>query len=412
MKKRLFLLPLIATIGLVSCGQKDNGIPKEKYEYVEEEFNAIGIQLEYMNKGVFSTSDTFPLDELRIYLLDEYYTKQIIPTEDCTLTLPDISTTGKKNITVRYDEFEVSDVIDVVNTITFPTSFNGNDTEAPDKDYLYIASDSGRDSNGFRFADNNAYWIYKFSFDKILSEATLNMVLGNEYCVSVSNDAKEWQTVAFGIVGAGNRIDSIDVEVGLNSAYSLFGKNNGDIYVKFSDQNPVDGFGCVLRSFSFNYILSDEDKIVRDVNTFTLNTDGVNDLAYLVEVKDSAGGSDPQVGSDNGIAHRFADNLASFTFGFDFKKELYALEAKFEVRFQYKIEYSFDNSNWTILKSTTNRDNWEFVSKEIELNENTTKLYVRFSDANTADGFGCSLRNISFEYLYKDGTANSVSPIV
>ena len=103
---------------------------------------------------------------------------------------------------------------------------------------MYSDNESKRnEQTGQRFADKNANWVYKFTFDKPVNFLKMNARLGEQFLVSVSKDGKTWiKACVYGGVRMGERQYLIDV-------VSLLGATDS-LYVKFEDAVKTDGFGC------------------------------------------------------------------------------------------------------------------------------------------------------------------------
>ena len=96
-----------------------------------------------------------------------------------------------------------------------------------------------------RFADNNAYWVYKLDVN---CRDTLKLILSitGQYTVSVSKDGATWVKVVSRDYSSGDDSITIDVLQALKDY-------DGTVYVKFEDTSKSDGFGASLYKMTVVY---------------------------------------------------------------------------------------------------------------------------------------------------------------
>ena len=286
----------------------------------------------------------------------------------------------------------------VGTTITFvPTTAD----EAP-----YLHSESGSGNGGtHRWADGNAYYIYKFTLGEEIISATLNLTVQNDTKIEVSVDGTIWVQVANSVEenanGIGRYFDNVTTTIVLDSYLE---GNTGTIYVRFSDAKPDDGFGCDLKNFSITATYAKvkaEEPVEREETTITFVPTTADETPYLSD----------EWGSGNGGTHRWADQNAYFVYKFTLGSQISAATLNLTVQNDTKIEISLDGTTWVqVANSLEENANgigryFDNVTTTIVLDSylegNTGTLYVRFSDAKTDDGFGCDLKNFSITATYE-----------
>ncbi|MGN1077320.1 MAG: bacterial Ig-like domain-containing protein, partial [Candidatus Gallimonas sp.] len=395
----------LAVGGITACNKEEPSTPP-----VEIEPEIVAISAEMTNDGIFTVGDTFERETLRIYAVYDDGSREIVATDDCSFEMPDLTSEGKKTLTVSYEGF--SDTLDlwVYYGVTFDTAYKGADAAAPDAEWL-IYNSGTRNSDGYRYADNAAYWTYRFTTEegKRFADATLSLTLSNEYLVSVSTDNETWMEMAQGGTGA-DRTENNAVTLNLKDDFNRFSENHGTLYVRFSDANPADGFGPILKAFRFYYISeTDPNPPEKEPETvthdFSIVCDGTEDAAWLF----GNSGSKIWNGGDEGL-WRYADEHASWSYAFDLGQKVKTLSVSVLLRFQQKIEASFDTESWTEIANELAGGDW--LTKTFTLTvpeENDGRLFLRFSDANPDDGFGISVKNVGLRYTVSD-EQNFASP--
>ena len=301
------------------------------------------------------------------------------------------------SITATYARVKAEEPVETEEaTITFvPTTAD----EAP-----YLHSESGSGNGGtHRWADGNAYYIYKFTFGKEILSATLNLTVQNDTKIEISLDGSTWTQVANSLEenanNCGRYFDNVTTTRDLD-AY-LEG-NAGTIYVKFSDAKPDDGFGCDLKNFSITatYVKKAAAAVESAETTITFVPTTADEAPYL----------HAEQGSGNGGTHRWADNNAYYIYKFTLGEQINAATLNLTVQNDTKIEISLDGSTWTqianSLEENANDCGRYFgnvtTTKVLDayLEGNTGTIYVKFSDAKPDDGFGCDLHNFSITATY------------
>ncbi|TDD26549.1 glycoside hydrolase family 76 [Kribbella turkmenica] len=109
----------------------------------------------------------------------------------------------------------------------------------------------GSQSNGVqnRFADGNAYFVYRFPFPSDTATASVALTIDNEYVVQVSGDGEQWTTVAR---------ETEHVHGGENKATLTFDLTphltpTRTAYVRISDSHPEEGWGGRLYHATATY---------------------------------------------------------------------------------------------------------------------------------------------------------------
>jgi predicted alpha-1,6-mannanase (GH76 family) len=164
------------------------------------------------------------------------------------VTIPGGTADGRYPVTVRATSgpllaFSTQAEILVARTVDFDT---GTAAELP---WLFDAG--GSQSNGVqnRFADGNAYFVYRFPFPSGTTAATATLTLDNEYAVDVSGDGRQWTTVAR---------ETQHAHDGQNKAARTFDltpylASDKAAYVRVSDSFPDEGWGGRLYHLSATY---------------------------------------------------------------------------------------------------------------------------------------------------------------
>jgi len=126
---------------------------------------------------------------------------------------------------------------------------------------------AGFTNNHFRFADMNAFWIYKFSFDKPVIASAI-MDLGAEFKVSIAiseNGEKDDYVV---VLEEKNHVHNLaNKEVREIEFSDSFNKPSRTIWIKFEDSLPQDGWGPYLDSFTLEYAFSAAIKTTAKLTT-------------------------------------------------------------------------------------------------------------------------------------------------
>ena len=431
--KRLYLLPILLGSLIAGCGVAGNSGQSSKPISKPGEIsnpnvstnkpnessnnqvstsvkNIYSLEVSFVNGGVFILNDVFTEDLIRVYAYYEDGTKDIIPTGDCTFDAPDLTTTGTKIFTVSYAGITASCNIDVFEVYSFETAHFGGDEDAPDKDYLYENVGTGRNNFGHRFADENAYWTYKFSLDYgyKYSEMIFKGVLSNEFLISVSLDNQNWYDLAQGGIGEGNRTEDNDVSINFVDDFMVFAENHGNIYFRFKDANELDGYGAILEDFIIYYTAEVDENPLPEVpvvqNKIKFKTASEDEAQYLFN--EYATGTVENT-------KRFADENAYFIYKFDLEESVSDISLNLSIENQSKIEVSFDGKNYVEVANSISEnanDCGKYYSTDIlSVNVPATvgnegEVYVRFSDADPSDGFGCCLYSFEIEWTYGEGT--------
>ena len=428
--KKLYLLPIL--LGSVVIGCNGNGTSSQSSKPTSTPGNQSSpvvstnkpsnstvssstktidaLEVSFINNGIFTLNDTFSTDLIRVFAYYEDGMKDIIPTGDCTFDIPDLTTTGTKSFSISYAGKTATCDIYVYEIYSFETSYFGGDEEAPDKEYLYEIVGAGRNSFGHRFADENAYWTYKFSLDYGFkySEMIFKGVLSNEFLISVSLDNQNWYDLAQGGIGVGNRTEDNEVSINFTDDFMVFAENHGNIYFRIKDANELDGFGAILEDFIIYYTSEVDENPLPEVpviqNKIKFKTASEDETQYLY------------ANERTGIVEntkRWADDTAYFIYKFDLEESISSLTLNLSIENQSKIEVSFDGKTYVeVANSITENANdcGKYYSVDITtINveaavNNTGEVYIRFSDADQSDGFGCCLYSFEMTWVHGEGT--------
>lgn len=115
---------------------------------------------------------------------------------------------------------------------------------------------AGFTNNHFRFADMNAFWKYKFEFDKPVI-ATAIMDLGAEFKVSIAISEKGEKDDYVVVLEEKNHVHNLaNKEVRKIEFSDSFDKPGKIVWIKFEDSLPQDGWGPYLDSFTLEYAFS------------------------------------------------------------------------------------------------------------------------------------------------------------
>lgn len=124
-------------------------------------------------------------------------------------------------------------------------------------DLARMIADFGGGFNGdhFRFADTNAFWIYKFEFDRTVN-AVAKIDISAEYKVSIAmSDAGQVDDYIVVLEEKAHIHNRANREV-KTIKYSDFIKSPGKkAWIKFEDSIPADGWGAYLDVFTLEYTL-------------------------------------------------------------------------------------------------------------------------------------------------------------
>jgi hypothetical protein len=124
-------------------------------------------------------------------------------------------------------------------------------------DFARMVADFGAafNNNPFRFADAEAYWIYKFDFDKVVM-ATAIMDLGAEYKVSIAvSDLGNDEDYKVAMEEKNHVHDVANKKIYTVNYSDYFKAPSRKIWIKFQDSIPADGWGPYLDSFKLDYTL-------------------------------------------------------------------------------------------------------------------------------------------------------------
>lgn len=268
-------------------------------------------------------------------------------------------------------------------------------TTADEASYLYQEQFSGTDSGRqVRWTDQEAFYVYKFSFGANILSADLSLIIENEAKVEASFDGSTWVTVADSVAenanGCGRYFGNI------TNYFSIpVSKNVGELYLKFSDSKTSDGFGGCLYDFKLDVTTGAKITLLNETISFVPTTDG--ETAYL--------DAEYATGTDTAAGKRWTDGEAFFVYKFSLGSEITAAELSLYISNQAKLEVSFDNESWTeFANSITENANgagkyYDNIANNfsIPISQNNGVIYIRFSDADPSDGFGGGLINFAIE---------------
>ena len=279
------------------------------------------------------------------------------------------------------------------------------DGTALETQYLYEDNGSGTFDSGtekWRFADNSSSWVYGFGFSDALSSAKLELDLGGQYQVSISSDGSNWLPLAGSVQAVPRSILKFELPAEMDKTTKL--------YIKFSDADTSDGFGPGLQNLTIKYKLvggaseSAPGTLQQPAveNVFSMATDGTAlETHYLNE--DNGSGT-----FDNGTEKwRFADNSNSWVYGFGFSDALSSAKLELNLGGQYQVSISSDGSSWLPLAGSVQAVPRSILEYELSAAVGTTNLYIKFSDADTSDGFGPGLQNLTIKYKLMGGASES-----
>lgn len=277
----------------------------------------------------------------------------------------------------------------VTNSFTLVADGGANEAS-----YLLVDESSGVMGNDHRYADNNAFWVYEFRFAGLVNSAGVDLDIAGQYEVSGSTDGSNWTVLATADGAPGRGTVHVDFS-------SLSATPSANLYLKFTDRDPSDGFGPGFWGMTMSYTMQDGGQDTGPSgplqNTLSFLANGTaGELPYLYD--DHSSGI---FGND----HRFADNSAYWVYCFNFDDFVASLHLNLDIGGQYNIECSSDGSTWKTLAvadGTPGRSNLRFDLTTF-LGEPYRKLYLRFSDAQPADGFGPGLWGLGIQYTLRAG---------
>ena len=283
---------------------------------------------------------------------------------------------------------------------TFSFTANGGTSELT---YLYDNQSSGIFEGERRYADNTAYWVYGFAFADGVKTANLSLELAGQYIVSGSTDGTAWSPLATASGSPGRETVAINLS-------SLLASEPDKLFLRFEDRNTADGFGAALWSLSMTYTLSGGQTDSGPVgitppgptsNTFSFTADG-----GTVETKYMY--SDQSTDIFEG-ERRYADNAAYWVYGFAFSDGVKTASLSLELAGQYTVSGSTDGTTWSPLATASGSPGRETVAINLSplLASEPDKLFLRFEDRDTADGFGAALWSLSMSYALSGGQTDS-----
>lgn len=270
-----------------------------------------------------------------------------------------------------------------------------------DLEALYIYENVGtgtivEEGHTRRWADNSSYIIYKFALGKEIKAAKLDLGIENETKIEVSFDGVVWVEFANSITENANNCGRYFGNV-TNTFTVPVTANTGVMYIKFSDANTADGFGCCLHNVKVTATVV--AAVGAKTQTISFAAASAEEAGYISS--ESATGTVENT-------KRWADKNAYFVYKFAFAGEITAAELALVIENQAKIEVSFDGQTWITLGDSiaeNANDCGKYFSNittsfEVSVTENTGVIYVRFSDADITDGFGCCLYNFGITVTY------------
>lgn len=259
--------------------------------------------------------------------------------------------------------------IDKLNRDIQGVSFTPNNT---DRETIYMYEDfrSALD-NGYRCADEDGYWIYRFDLADDAEQAILTMDISGDYAVELSKDGMNWSAAA-NAQGNPNRI-TIDSDV---SGW-LAGNPSKTIYVKFSDATPQDGGGPVLYGLTLSTAITQVSML----------TPSYLDSQFLVYNTGAI---------DNG--HRYADEDRQLIYKFNLTNHVSEATLTMDLAGNYVVDISTDGVNWSPAADAMGNLNRITISSDLSgwLANNAEKMiWVRFADKTPQDGHGPSVYHLS-----------------
>jgi len=132
--------------------------------------------------------------------------------------------------------------INKLNTDIAGASFEANNTSV---ETLYLHEDNATAMDGgYRYADGDANWVYKFDLADDADQAKLMLDIGGSYEVDVSKDGTKWEVAA--------KANGNSSRASLENSLSDWLKDNASktIYVRFKSGNPQDENGMILYNLS------------------------------------------------------------------------------------------------------------------------------------------------------------------
>ncbi|WP_433167709.1 glycoside hydrolase family 76 protein [Kribbella sp. CA-247076] len=122
----------------------------------------------------------------------------------------------------------------------------GTPAESP---WLWDAGGSASNGVQNRFADGNAYFVYRFPFPTTTTAASVSLTIDNEYVVQVSGDGEQWTTVAE---------ETDHIHNGENKATLTFDLTphlgpDKTAFVRIADSHPEEGWGGRLYHATATY---------------------------------------------------------------------------------------------------------------------------------------------------------------
>ena len=284
---------------------------------------------------------------------------------------------------------------------SLPTTLAFGAATSEERAYLHEEAMSGTIENNRRWADQNAYFIYKFNLGKAITSLKLDLVVENDTRVEVSYDGVTYVEFANSLTenanGCGRYFGNVT-----NSFNVPVTENTGVVYLRFTDAKTDDGFGCCLYSVAMSWVFDENAETPVEPalpTSLAFGAATAEERAYLHQEAYSG-----TVENDR----RWADNNAYFIYKFELGKAITSLTLKLNVENDTKIEVSYDGTTYVeFANSLTENANGcgRYFSNVINtfnvpVTENTGVVYLRFSDAQPADGFGCCLRSVEMSWTF------------
>jgi hypothetical protein len=148
----------------------------------------------------------------------------------------------------------------IAETITFEPYDKEEEpylTNGGTHDLAKMIADFGAGFNGdrFRFADANAFWIYKFGFDKTVN-ATAKIDISAEFKISIAMSDEGQVDDYVVVLEEKNHVhDRVNREVKTIKFSDYFKTPSKKVWIKFEDSIPADGWGVYLDTFTLEYTL-------------------------------------------------------------------------------------------------------------------------------------------------------------
>src|SRR5688572_1946382 len=274
--------------------------------------------------------------------------------------------------------FRYSDQSGVTEHISFPTD------GTQDVDYLFQGSGSGI-SGGWRFADGNAYFLYRLDTAAINS-GKLGITIGNNFVISIAtnyHDPDISKTEGYTNLASSMELYGVDHHALGNLKEYVFDVSphlaaSDELYILLTDGSTGDGWGPYVQRIRLfeGEALNFEDRLRPTIDTSDATVYGNFQIASAEEtpfLHDNSGSGPSNRG------HRFADGSGSLTYRFDLPDNVTDAKMTVDMENNFVVSLAGPATGTSFGKFTANTPSE--TTYLIEAPGTATQPSARFADA-------------------------------